>query len=433
MNSDAEYHIEQIPYGKKEIEIVISSRNYLGTLTANYHTGVTDDETEILSAMDRPVGTAKLSEMVRKGMKIVIVVNDVTRPTPTPKLMPPILRELEKGGIPDRDITVLIATGSHRDNTSEEIGALLGNDAYRRLKVKNHHCQNREELMNIGETSLGVPVVINKLYYEADFKILIGTIQPHHSAGYTGGRKSVLPGLASLETLKLHHGYKMRAPEPAMGWIDGNPFHVTALEAVNMAGADFILNVVQNQKKEITHAFAGDVEKAWLAGVNVCRAISEIDTPDDVDIIIASPGGHPKDINLYQSQKAMAPAELVIKRGGTIILPAACPDGVGAASFYQWMKEASKPEDVEVRFKKEGYNIGTSKAWMYSRCLMKASLIVVSDTLSEETLGDMFTRKAQSVDDAIQMALEQQGVNAKILVMKNGPNIVPKRKTRTYI
>ena len=213
-----------------------------------------------------------------------------------------------------------------------------------------------------------------------------------------------------------------------MGWMEGNPFHLAAMEAAKMAKPDFILNLVQNQKKEITRAVAGDLEKAWMAGVQASREIFETETPKDVDIVVVVPGGHPRDSNLYQSQKAMASAEIAVKQGGTIVLPAACPDGVGGDLFYDWMESASCLEDVIERFKRESYDIGTSKAWMYSRCLLKADAIVVSDCLDEETLTNMFTRKAPDLDTALAMALDKQGKDAKILVMRNATDMIPKKR-----
>jgi nickel-dependent lactate racemase len=413
MSSRDEDRVESLPYGTGEISARIPVRNYLGTISPRFHPGAEDERGEILSALQHPIGTPPLREMARKGMKAVIVVNDVTRPTPTYKLLPPLLQELEACGIPDRDIFMLVATGTHRDTRPDELEGLLGKEILSRFRIINHHCQEKEGMVDLGTTSQGIPVIINRLFYEADLKILTGSIEPHQAAGFSGGRKSILPGLAS---------------DPAMGWVDGNPFHLSAVEAAKKAGADFILNVVQNHEREIIRAVAGDVEEAWLAGVQASRKIFEVETPKDVDIVITSPGGHPRDINLYQSQKSMAAAELVIKKGGTIILPAACPDGVGADGFYEWMDAASCPEDVVERFIREGYSIGTSKAWMYSRCLTKADLIVVSDSLDEKILDTMFTKKASSVEEAVEMALRQQGKDAKILLIRNGADVVPKRK-----
>ena len=418
---------ESLPYGTGEISVRIPVKNYLETIIPRFQPGAEDERGEILSALHHPIGTPPLREMARKGMKAVIVVNDVTRPTPTHNLFTPPVEQFVASGITGRVIFMLVATGTHRDTRPDELERLLGKEILSRFRIINHHCQEKEGMVDLGTTSQGIPVIINRLFYEADLKILTGSIEPHQAAGFSGGRKSILPGLASLESLRLHHGYGMRSPDPAMGWVDGNPFHLSAVEAAKKAGADFILNVVQNHEREIIRAVAGDVEEAWLAGVQASREIFEVEAPKDVDIVITSPGGHPRDINLYQSQKSMAAAELVGKKGGTIILPAACPDGVGADGFYEWMDAASCPEDVVERFIREGYSIGTSKAWMYSRCLTKADLIVVSDSLDEKILDTMFTKKASSVEEAVEMALNKQGKDAKILVIRNATDIIPKR------
>jgi nickel-dependent lactate racemase len=400
---------EVLPYGRKQIQVRIPERNYLTSIIPRFPPGVEDEPGEISTALQHPIGTPPLREMARKGMNAVIVVNDVTRPTPSYKLLPPLLDELKACGIPDGNILILVATGTHRDSRPDELERLLGKEIPSRFRVINHHCQEDDGMVDLGKTSQGVPIVINRLFYEADVKILTGSIEPHQSAGFSGGRKSILPGLASLEALRIHHGYGMRSPDPAMGWVEGNPFHLSAVEAAKKSGADFMLNVVQNHKWEITRAVAGDVEEAWAVGVEASREVFEVEAPRDIDIVIASPGGHPRDINLYQSQKSMAAAELVVKNGGTIILPAACP------------------EEVIERLIGEGYSLGGSKAWLYSRCLIKAELIVVSDSLDEKTLGTMLTKKASSMEEAVDMALERHGKDARIVLMRNASDVVPKR------
>jgi lactate racemase len=424
-----EMHIETIPYGKGELTLRIPRENYIGTLFPSYHPGVENEAAEILRAMRNPIGTPTLREIVaeKKGKKTVIVVNDPTRPTATYKLLPPLMSELEACGISDRDIILLIATGTHRAVRPDEFEKLLGKGVAERYRIVNHDCLDLENMVEIGTTSQGIPVILNRLFCDADIKILTGSIHPHQGAGFSGGRKSILPGMTSLETLKLHHGPKFRPPEPAMGWMDGNPFHLQAMEAAKMAKPDFILNLVQNQKKDITRAVAGDLEEAWMAGVEASRAIFEIAVPDDADIVVVVPGGSPRDFNLYQSQKSMATAELVVRKGGSIILPVECPDGVGSELFFEWMASASCPGDVMERFKVEGYNVGTSKAWLYSRCLLKADVIVVSDCLDEKTLGQMFTKKASDLDTALEMALKKQGRDAKVLVLRNAADMIPKK------
>jgi len=427
-------HVETIPYGRGEVTLRIPRKNYVRTLFPTYRSGVEDETGEILRALSHPLGTPALREIAanKKGKKTVVVVNDATRPTATHKLLPPLMKELEACGIPDQDILILIATGTHRAVRPDEFDRLLGDGMAGRYRIVNHDCLDLKNMVRLGTTSEGIPVILNRLLCDADIKILTGSIHPHQGAGFSGGRKSILPGLTSLETLKLHHGPKFRPPEPAMGWLEGNPFHLQAMEGAKEARPDFILNLVQNQRKEITRAVAGDLEEAWLAGVEASREVFEIEAPENVDIVVAVPGGHPRDFNLYQSQKALATAELVVKKGGSIILPVECRDGVGSELFFEWMSSASCPEDVMERFRVEGYNAGTSKAWLYARCLLKAEVIVVSDCLDEETLGQMFTKKASDLDKAVAMALEAQGQDAGILVLRNAPDMIPKRRRSLF-
>ncbi|HSR11409.1 MAG TPA: nickel-dependent lactate racemase, partial [Thermodesulfobacteriota bacterium] len=409
------YHVEKLPYGKGEVEIKIPRENYLATLMPRFKSGVPDEAAEVRRALENPIGTPKLRDIARGRKNAVIVVNDITRPTATYKLLPHLFAELKSAGMREDGIKLLVATGTHRDNTREELEGMLGKETVSRFEVINHHCQDDSIMVDLGTTSGGVPVVINRLFWEAETKICTATIAPHQGAGFSGGRKSVLPGIASLATLKQHHGFSMRSAKPAMGWVEGNKFHENALEAAKMAKVDFILNTVQNDKKQLTRVVAGDVEKAWLAGVQVSREIYEVKIPHPADIVITSPGGFPKDIDLYQSQKAMASSELAVKEGGTVILSAECRDGVGAHGFYEWMSAASCPREVIDRFIREGYSIGSSKAWLFSRCLQRSELILVSRHIEDNVLKKMFTKRADSVEQAIDMALARHGKKAEIL------------------
>jgi nickel-dependent lactate racemase len=426
MSNNREFHVESIPYGKGTIDIRIPMKNFAAVLAPRYKPGVEDEAGAIQNALENPIGSRRLREIARGKRDAVIVVNDITRPTATYRLVPHLVRELNEAGMEDDRILFLVATGTHRDNTREELEGMLGKEIVQRFTVINHHCQDDESMVELGKTASGLPVVINRRFWEREVKILTGTIAPHQGAGFSGGRKSVLPGIASLATLKRHHGFGMRSDKPAMGWVEGNLFHENALEAAHMAKVDFILNTVQNHLKEITQVVAGDMEKAWFAGVKTSREIFEVPIPHLAEVVITTPGGFPKDFDLWQSQKSMAASELVVKEGGTVILVAECMDGVGSRGFYEWMASAGCPQDVIDRFIREGYSIGSSKAWLFSRCLKRAELIVVTRRMDDETLKAMFTKRAETVAKAIEMALAKQGENAEIVLMKNGSDIIPR-------
>ena len=425
MSGNQAFHTESIPYGKGAIDIRIPMKNFAAVLAPRYKPGLEDEAGAIQKALENPIGSRRLREIARGKKDAVIVVNDITRPTGTYRLVPHLIRELNEAGMEDDRILFLVATGTHRDNTGEELEGMLGKKVFQRFRVINHHCQDDELMIDLGKTASGMPVVINRLFWEREVKILTGTIAPHQSAGFSGGRKSVLPGIASLATLKQHHGFGMRSDKPAMGWVEGNLFHENALEAAHMAKVDFILNTVQNHRKEITQVVAGDVEKAWFEGVKTSREIFEVPVARPADIVITTPGGYPKDFDLWQSQKSMAASELVVREGGTIILVAECADGVGSRGFYEWMAAAGSPQDAIDRFIREGFSIGSSKAWLFSRCLKRAELILVTRHMDDKTLKAMFTTRADTVDEAIAMALAKQGENAEIVLMKNGTDIIP--------
>jgi nickel-dependent lactate racemase len=430
MPENQPFHLERLPYGKGTIDVRIPTKNFAGVLAPRYKPGLEDEAGAIRKALETPIGSRRLGEIARGKKDAVIVVNDITRPTATYRLVPHLVRELNEAGIADDRILFLVATGTHRDNTPEELEGMLGKEIVQRFEVINHHCQDDGSMVELGKTAGGLPVVINRLFWEREVKILTGTIAPHQGAGFSGGRKSVLPGIASLATLKLHHGFGMRSDKPAMGWVEGNLFHENALEAARMAKVDFILNTVQNHLKEITEVVAGDMEEAWFAGVKTSREIFEVPIPHPVDIVITTPGGYPKDFDLWQAQKSMASSELVVREGGTVILVAECMDGVGSRGFYEWMAAAGSPQDVIERFVREGYSIGSSKAWLFSRCLKRAELILVTSRMDDETLGAMFTKRADTVDQAIGMALAAQGENAEIVLMRNGSDIIPRFEGR---
>jgi len=422
------FEIISMPYGKKIIKFKIPKKNLVFTIAPNYVKGARDEESEIRKALQNPIGCDSLSEIARKKAgKAVIVINDITRPTPSYKLVPPLLDELNKGGIKDNDICIIVATGSHRGNTIKELEQMLSLEVIKRVHVVNHDYSNQEMLKYIGKTKRGVPIELNRVFCNANIKILTGTIAPHQSAGFSGGRKSVLPGIAGKESLIIHHSYPLRLKGPAMGRIRKNYFSEEAIEASRTVGVDFILNVVQNSKKEIVKAVAGDLIETWLEGVKWARKIHEVSVPRvRPEVVIASPGGFPRDINLYQTQKAIAPVEIIVKEGGTIIVSSECIKGIGGGkNFYNWLNEANNIKEVIERFKSEGYNESSNKAFLYARALKKAEIIIVTKNISTKILNNIFLKRANTVEEAVQEALLKYGKDCKIALIQNAPEIIP--------
>jgi nickel-dependent lactate racemase len=343
-----------------------------------------------------------------------------------------ILVDLEAAGIRENAISVLIACGNHRPNTMEEIQQIVGLDLSASLRIINHNCEDEANLTFIGETDTGLPIWVNSLMVKASLKILTGLIAPHHVAGYSGGRKSVIPGVAGLRTLNKHHSFPIRPYHPTFGLIKGNRFHEEAVKAARMVGIDFILNVVKNHSGEVVKAVAGELEAAHEKGVATCKESWAARLSHKYDIVIVSPGGYPRDINLHQAQKAMSTAEIIIEDGGIIVLVAECRNGIG--KFSEWLKLAKTPREVIARFEKEGFTREQSgKAFMCARALDKYSVIVSCSGIEKNELEQMFFRYAPSPQAAIDEAINFKGRGSSILALPYAVDCVPSVASNKFV
>ncbi|MGI6631877.1 MAG: nickel-dependent lactate racemase [Bacillota bacterium] len=375
-------------------------------------------------AMDNPIGTDRLENLVSPKDKVSIVVNDHTRPGPNIEIMQALVRRLESAGVPDDHVTVVFATGSHRQPTASEMEQIIGSEYCQRFRLVPHDCRDTSSLVTLGVTKSGLPVCINRAVAESTFCILTGLIAPHQSAGYSGGRKSIVPGVAGLECLRVHHSFPIRPYDPVMGWMEGNPFHETALEAARLAPVKFIVNAVQAPSKAYIAFVAGELDAAHAAGVAICREVSETKIGKPADIIVASPGGYPRDRDLYQAQKALSVAELLGTSNCTFILVAECVDGIGNQTFQDWMIEGKSPRDILKRFAETGFNAGNNKAFNYARALTKGRIIIVTRELDPALLTRMMLESAPDLESALRMAMERKKPN-RILVLPKAVNIVP--------
>lgn len=384
------------------------------------------EEVEMLkNTMDNPIGSPRLEEMVSVEDKVLIVVNDHTRPGPNKIIAKELTERLLSKGLSNEQIKFIIATGSHRKTTNEELENILGKEITKEYEIIIHQCKEEDSLVYIGESKYDVPIYVNKALKECTFCIVTGLISPHHSAGYSGGRKSIVPGLAGFETLKIHHSLPIRPYEPAMGFIYGNPFHEVALDVAQKVNTRFMVNAVQNPHKQNIAFVAGDLVQAHIKGVDICKEISEMSLEEKADIVVATPGGHPRDRNLYQAQKALSVAEMIGNPNCTFILVAESKDGYGEGVLREWLEAANNPQEVVDRFKEEGYDVGSNKAFMFARAMLKGEIIVVSEYLNEAELGKMMLSWAPNLQEAIDRALEKKRPN-KISVLPNAVNIIPK-------
>jgi len=416
-----------LPYGRSEVCARIPARNFLGTIDPKEKPGVPDQIGEVKRALREPLGTRRISEMVKPGDKVAIVVDDATRPAPSHLMVPPVLEELNSSGVKDEDVTVIFGCGTHRAVTREEAVALLGEDVLERVRVVSHDC-SAKDLAYIGTTKTHKnKIYVNRIFAEADVKILTGDVELHYYAGYGGGRKSVLPGVSGHETIQRNHAMMLH-PKAHTGILEGNPIHEDMTEAAKLAGVNFILNVVTNSKGEIVKAFAGDMEKAFYEGVKLVDEMYKIPVERKADIVLVSPGGAPFDVNLYQAYKAIDNALEVVKKGGVIICVAECPEGHGNDVFYEWMRKYVSLKEIEKAIKRH-FRLGGHKAYFFLKALQKVKIILVS-SMPDYYAADVFKlRTARAVNDALEDAFNLAGKNSKVWAILHGNITLPTLKT----
>jgi nickel-dependent lactate racemase len=415
-----------LPYGKSEICVRVPTRNFLGLIEPREKTGVSDARVEVERALKEPVGSKRLSQIVKPENKVAIVVDDATRPAPSHLMVPPILDELSVAGVKDENVTVIFGCGTHRAVTREEAVRLLGEDVLSRVKAVSHDCKAKD-LAYVGATQkYGIKVSLNHVFAEADVRILTGDVGFHYYAGYGGGRKSVLPGVSGEETIKHNHAMILH-PNARTGVLDGNPVHEDMVEAAKLARVDFVLNVVTNSKGEVVKAFAGDLEQVFYAGVKIVDEMYRVTVDRKADIAVVSPGGYPADVNLFQAYKGVDSALEVVKRGGVIILVAECPEGHGNQVFYDWMVKFKDLRAVEREIRRN-FVLGGHKAYYLMRALQRAHIILVSSMPDYYATNIFKLRTARAVNDALNEAFNIVGKNAKVWAMPYGNFTLPEVK-----
>ena len=411
-----------LPYGKTEVCARIPTRNFLGTIEPQEKAGVADSRTEIERALNQPIGTARLREIAKAGDKVVIVVDDATRATPSHLMIPPLLDELNQAGVKDEDVTVIFGCGTHRPVTQKEREKLIGKEALQRVRSISHDHKAEDQVL-LGKTSHGTEVKVNKTFAEADVKVLAGDINMHYYAGYGGGRKGVLPAVSSAETIHQNHALMLH-PRASTGVLDENPVHEDMTEAAKLANVDFILNIVTNSKNELVKAFAGDMEQAFLEGTKLVDEMYKVPIEQRANIVVVSAGGYPHDINLYQASKAIHNALEAVKRRGVIVMVAECPEGHGNEVFSEWMEKLGDLKRIEREIKRR-FVLGGHKAYYMTKALQKATIILVSVMPDCYAVNTFKLRTATALNDALRDAFELAGKNAKVYVMPHGSDTLP--------
>ena len=374
----------------------------------------------VREALKYPIASPLLRETVKPGEKIAVITSDITRPMPTWEVMPAVLDELYAAGVPADDITLVFALGSHRAHTEEEKKHLAGERAYSEIKCID---SDPNDCIRLGTTKAGTPVDITRVVAEADRRICLGNIEYHYFAGYSGGAKAIMPGVSTPAAIQANHSMMIQEKAHA-GNITDNPLRADLEEAAALCGVDFIVNVVLSEHKKIIKAFAGDLTKAHREGCRFLDSLYQVPIPQRADIVIVSQGGAPKDLNLYQTQKALDNAKHAVKDGGAIILVGSCREGLGQKTFEEWMTQAEKPADLIKRIR-ENFRLGGHKAAAIAMVLEKADIYLVSE-MNPDFVKSIFMKPCSSLQAAVDRAFAEQGENASVIVMPYGGSTLPK-------
>jgi len=406
-------------YGKGKISVEFDENRLIAVLKP-YKTDIKlTGEEEIKRSLNSPIGSRPLRELVRTGQKIAIVTSDITRPVPGYRILPEVLNELNRGGVPDKDIIIVFALGSHRKHTEEEKRNLVGKEVYERIKCID---SDESDCVYLGKTSYGTPVEIFRPVVEADFRICIGNIEYHYFAGYSGGMKAIMPGVSTRAAIQANHG-RMVSPGAVAGRIEGNPIREDIEEVAKFCPADFIVNVVLDENGEIIHCVSGHYIQAHREGCRFIDKMYKVEISELADIVIVSAGGYPKDINMYQAQKALDNAQHAVREGGIIIWIAACTEGFGEKTFEKWMTEHSQSSDIISHIQKE-FKLGAHKAAAIAKVLQKARIMLVSD-LEPELVRSIHLEPFADIKSAIKAAIDDINRPARITAMPYGASTLP--------
>lgn len=421
----------RLDYGKEGIEIKLDPTLNVTVFRPFIQKPLENPIETIKGAINKPIGTFPLRDIIRSKSNlnsVCIVTSDATRPIPSKIILKALIEELNNSGVKNNQILILIATGLHRSSRDDELERILGKRLKNKIKVVDHVATDKDSLTFLGNTSDNIPIYINKHYYESDLKILTGYVEPHFFFGFSGSRKSLAIGIAGEETIQGNHSAEMIASKYSrFGVYRENLMHKNAIEITHLAGLDFIVNVCINEDHKIVKVAAGDFQKAHERLVNyqliyIFKKITEL-----YDIVICGNGGYPLDINLYQAVKSMAIGEMAVKKGGTIIAVNECADGIGVGQdkFRELIFSGMKPKEIHKKILNK--EIKVPDQWeiqILTRILMKADIFVISK-LKKSEIGNIGLKFAETVEDTIEICLKRYGPRASILILPNGPQVLP--------
>jgi nickel-dependent lactate racemase len=414
-----------LPYGRDNVEVMVPERHLIGVYSPREAAPVDDVKAEIRRALAAPIGSQPLRDQVRGKKNVVLIADDNTRLTPTDLLIPILLDECNAAGVRDSAITVIIALGTHRPMTDDEIIAKFGAETLQRVAIRNHPYKDPDALVDLGTTRNGGRILINRAVVEADFKMGIGSIVPHHIPGYAGGAKIIQPGVSGEDTTAYTHLLSVRAPRSYLGILD-NPVRGELDAMARKVGMNTILNTVLNRQGQVVQAFFGDVVEAFRAGVEKSREVYEIPVPEAADIVLA--GSHPCDLDFWQAHKTLYPSDLAVKAGGIVIVLTPCSEGVSRMhhDILELTPHGSRRIREMVSGKRVRDEVGAALAIAWAQVKEREEVWIVSDGICADEASKLGFRYFTAVQAALDAALVQKGPAARVTVLTQAPDMLPR-------
>jgi len=416
----------QIAYGKEGLGVDLPDDIDVTVIEPVSVPGLPDEREALLDALRNPIASRPLRELVSPGQSVALIFSDITRPMPNDRVLPAVLEELESGS--PAEIILINALGTHRQNTPEELEQMLGPGIAARYPIVQHDPWDEENLISLGDSSFGHSLKVSRVYMDADVKVLTGFIEPHFFAGFSGGPKAVLPGVAGHETIMYNHSTPMlNHPNVRWGVIEGNPVWHEMAEAANLTSPDFLLNVALNGKREITAVFAGAMCPAHQQGTEFVRRHAMIEVDRRFDIVLTSNAGYPLDLNLYQAVKGMSAAAQIIKPGGHIIVAAECWDGIPDYGEYRDLLHSGRdPAHLLEMMSQPGFMARDQwQVAMQAKIQLEAQVYLKSRYLPDEEVRMAHVTPCQDVGELIRSLVEQIGPAASVCVLPQGPLAIP--------
>ena len=415
-------------YGRGFLDVDVPDQNLAGLLTLQHQNPLQCPETTVRETLESPINSLPLAHLAEGKSSACIIISDITRPVPNKVILPPILNTLEQQGIPREKIVILVATGIHRPSTEEELEEMVGTDIVGNYRIVNHLSDEPETHKYLGLTRNGTPVHIDKTYLESDVKIVTGLIEPHLMAGYSGGRKAICPGIASVDTMKVMHGPQiLEHPNASVGTLDDNPFHIEATEIALMAGVDFNLNVAIDDKRQITGIFAGELVESHRAGCEFVEKQVTATLPRPADLVIVSSAGYPLDTTFYQAIKGLLTAAEVVKPHGSIILIAECSQGIGSKPFTDLILETQNLDQfIQDIYQLDNFVIDQWQLEELAKVARKAEIYFYTEGIPREQQQHLFVQPLECPEAGVDQVFAKHGDDLQIAVIPDGPYVLAK-------